>query len=194
MSPAARPVPSSCFPTPKLPGTVLAADTLPALTGMPRMGSRAAPSPCPAALEPPPALRVPQPRDGCPVPTQAASPPGPRCEHIQVPGGRKHPRCSRLALRAAGPLRSTAGAGIAARPRQRARGGGRVGSRRGAGQGGRGEHRVLPWVAALQLWASLVGDTQEGLGVALDSAGSGVGWVKGGRGVLAAGPWSRLFG
>lgn len=53
---------------------------------------------------------------------------------------------------------------------------------------------MLPWVAALQLWASLVGDTQEGLGVALDSAGSGVGWVKGGRGVLAAGPWSRLFG
>lgn len=53
---------------------------------------------------------------------------------------------------------------------------------------------MLPWVAALQLWVSLVGDTQERLGVALDSAGSRVGWVKGGRGVLAARPWSRLFG
>lgn len=69
-----------------------------------------------------------------------------------------------------------------------------MGIRWGAGQGGHGEHRVLPWVAALQLWASLVGDTQERLGVALDSAGSRVGWVKGGRGVLAARPWSRLFG
>lgn len=77
MSPAARPVPSSCFPTPKVPGTVLAADTLPALTGMPRVGSRAAPSPCPAALEPPPALQVPQPRMGALSPRRLHHPQGP---------------------------------------------------------------------------------------------------------------------
>lgn len=75
LPPSCQTRPPSCFPTPKVPGTMLAADTLPALTGMPRVGSRAAPSLCPAALKPPPALRVPQPRHGCPVPTQAASPP-----------------------------------------------------------------------------------------------------------------------